>query len=415
VALSAVVAAADGRAAATDTRPVLIGFADALAAPEAAWSLLESGVPVVAFTRRGSRAVLRHCREVPVIPVTAPEDDAEMTVREIGMMLASGGYQSLLPLDDSAVWLCDRIAAGSSEVPVAGPTGTRASLALDKREQLRQARAAGLPVPDTTIVESAEELATVRGLAGGLPVVLKSALAVTERCGRLVHSAGRVCGSEDELAAAVVELSGSEPLLVQPFIAGVGEGLFGLCGPAGPFALSAHRRLRMMNPQGSGSSACVSIPVDPELAAAAGRMLTAVGWRGLFMLEFLRDSDGTAWFMELNGRTWGSTALARRLGLEYPAWTLRQLRNPEVISVSAPREGQVCRHLGRELVHLLMVLRGPRSVALAEWPSRTQALREVLRLRRADHWYNWRAGDSMLFVADTVSTVLRAIRRGGRP
>jgi hypothetical protein len=170
----------------------------------------------------------------------------------------------------------------------------------------------------------------------------------------------------------------------------------------------------MMNPQGSGSSACVSIPVDPELAAGAERMLMQAGWRGMFMLEFLRGSDGTAWFMELNGRTWGSMALARRLGLEYPAWAVRQLADPHFTPMASPAVGQVCRHLGREVVHLLMVMRGPKSVAVKGWPSRRRTVREVFRFDRSEGWYNCRRGDLALFLDDTVSTVRKEVLKGKR-
>ncbi len=389
-------------------RPVLIGFADALAAPEAAWSLLESGVPVVAFARRGSRPSLRRCREIEIVYVTAPEDDARASVSDVAARLADGArFRAVMPLDDAAVWLCDELSRSQSEVQVAGPTDATAAFALDKRQQIAAAAQAGLAVPATTIIESREQIANLEEL----PVVLKAARPVAERDGRLLQGSGRVCGNRAELERAAAAWDPAEPLLAQPFVLGVGEGLFGLCGPDGLAALSAHRRLRMMNPQGSGSSACVSIPVDPELAAGAERMLTAIGWRGLFMLEFLRDGDGTAWFMELNGRTWGSTALARRLGLEYPAWTVAQLQEPDFVPGASTREGLVCRHLGRELVYLLMVLRGPRSVALTRWPGRGEAVRDVSRIRRSDRWYNWRAGDTALFVDDTLSTVLRGSLR----
>jgi hypothetical protein len=82
----------------------------------------------------------------------------------------------------------------------------------------------------------------------------------------------------------------------------------------------------MMNPQGSGSSACVSVHVDSKLAARAERALSA--WaRGHVHGRVPRDHDGTAWFMELNRRAWGGMAPARP-GLEYPAWTIRQLDEP---------------------------------------------------------------------------------------
>jgi hypothetical protein len=132
------------------------------------------------------------------------------------------------------------------------------------------------------------------------------------------------------------------------------------------------------------------------------------------MLEFLRDPDDQAWFIEMNGRAWGSLALARRLGLEYPAWTVRQAFDPAFRPPSVPLDRSVvCRHLGFELVHLARVLRGPRSKALVDWPSRSKTARSVLQIRRGDRWYNWRRDDPLVFVADLFQSVggwLRAAR-----
>jgi hypothetical protein len=65
------------------------------------------------------------------------------------------------------------------------------------------------------------------------------------------------------------------------------------------------------------------------------------------------------------------------------------------------------RHLGREIVHLGMVLaRGG--------PSRAQTVREVLTPHRGDRWYNWRSDEPAVFAADTWSTVRSQLRRPGR-
>ncbi len=391
---------------ALSSRRILIGFADALAAPESAWSLLESGAKVVAFARRGSRPPLRRSRSVEIVEITAPERDAAAATDELSTLLAREGvFRAVMPLDDGALWLCERAAQRGIAVDVAGPTGPRARLALDKRLQFAAASAAGLAVPPTRCVEGAQQLLELRDL----PLVLKPANPVMQRGGRLVRGANHVCGSEAELRAAADAWDGAQPLLAQPLIVGVGEGLFGLARPDGLLALSAHRRLRMANPQGSGSSACVSVPVDPELASGAERMLSEAGWSGMFMLEFLRAPDGIAWFMELNGRTWGSMALARGLGLEYPAWAVRLLDEPQFEPVAAAREGHVARHLGRELTHLMTVMRGPKSVALTHWPSRRRAARDVLRFARGERWYNLRAGEERVFVEDTIGTLLTQI------
>jgi hypothetical protein len=140
-------------------------------------------------------------------------------------------------------------------------------------------------------------------------------------------------------------------------------------------------------------------------------MLHEAGWSGLFMIELLRDRDGRAWFMELNGRAWGSMALAREMGFEYPAWAALQKVDDSFTPPAPPaRDAVTCRHLGREILHLLGVLRGPDSAALRTGPPRRRAVREVLRVRRRDRWYNLHTGYRRLFVYDTIHTVRSGLR-----
>ena len=49
----------------------------------------------------------------------------------------------------------------------------------------------------------------------------------------------------------------------------------------------------------------------------------------MFMIELLRDRTGKVWFVELNGRPWGSMALSRRQGFEYPAWHVKLAIDPQ--------------------------------------------------------------------------------------
>lgn len=388
--------------------PVLIGFAHALAAPEAAASLLAAGLQVVAFAERGTHPPLRRDRRVRLVDIASHLDDAAAAGRELATLARTCGAIALMPLDDASVWLCDHI-AGELGLPVIGPTGAQARLAIDKRLQVRAAAEAGLAVPHTRVCTSRAELFAI----DEFPVIVKPALAIAERDGRLARGSGGVCAGAAELRAAAERFD--EPALVQPWVQGTGEGLFGIVCGGEVVHWSAHRRLRMANPQGSGSSACVAIAPDPALVAASERMLRAIGWNGLFMLEFLRDRDGTAWFMEINGRTWGSLALARRQGLEYPAWAARDtlgLGGPPAPLARGNADGAiVCRHLGREIVHVLSVLRGPRSTALTDWPSRWGTLRAVARVRRGERWYNWSPRRPGVFVQDTLQTVFEPLLR----
>lgn len=386
---------------------VLLGFADALAAIEATWALQDDGADVVAFARRGTRPPVARCKGVRLVEITAPEEDAAAARSELSALLAALAPDAVLPLCDQSVWLCDQAgpAAGSA---LAGPVGAQARLALDKRRQLDLARRAGFFVPPSVHGDGAA-VAAVTG-PGDPPWIVKPALAVQERTGRLTRPAGRVAGDAASAQAAARAVDG--PVIVQPLLNGVGEGIFGLATDTGVVAWSAHRRIRMMNPRGSGSSACRSIAVADDLREAATRFVELAGWRGIFMIELLRDDEGRAAFMELNGRAWGSMALACRRGLPYPAWAVRLALDP-TFRPALPEDPPelVCRYLGGELVHLAVVLRGSRGTDTREWPGRMDAARDVLRVSRDDAWYNARAQQPSVLAADTLFAVRRQLAR----
>jgi predicted ATP-grasp superfamily ATP-dependent carboligase len=279
-------------------------------------------------------------------------------------------------------------------------------LALNKHIQFQAAHEAGFNVPRFLLAQKADEIIrfTVRG---SFPVILKPVRPVSIADGRIVKCPTWVCANRAELDYALEHWSERVPILIQELIAGIGEGVFGLSASDGVRAWSAHRRLRMMNPQGSGSSACVSVSVPEDVREKAQRFIDNTAWRGLFMLELLRDRAGKAWFIELNGRPWGSMALARRQGLEYPAWQARLAIDPkfEIVTEPIPIPGLVSRHVGREIMHLLFVMKGPKSKALTDWPRFWRTLGEVLRIHRRDSLYNWRRDDLRVFFADCYYTL----------
>lgn len=377
---------------------VLTGFAEAFAAVEAVWSLQSAGMDVVLVARTGRRSAARKLRGVRVVEVTAPEVSASGCLRDIEALVSAGGIDAFLPLDDAALWLAGNARWG--ETVVAGPSPDAASWALDKARQFDSARRAGLAVPDSVVFDRPEHIAPA-----AYPCVLKATLPVALVEDALVRPPGAVCSDATELAAARGRLA-AVPTVAQPMVSGVGEGVFGLFDGERIIAASGHRRIRMVNPQGSASSACVSVDVDPHVADGVRRMLQEIGWQGEFMAEFLRDQDGTAWFMELNGRAWGSLALARRRGFEYPAWTVQQaLGLPMFPAAPVAADHVRCRHVGREITHLAFVARGPRSSALTEWPTLSRSLRDVLTVRRADRFYNWNARQPGILALDTWRTL----------
>ena len=125
------------------------------------------------------------------------------------------------------------------------------------------------------------------------------------------------------------------------------------------------------------------------------------------MIETLRDARGAVWFMEFNGRPWGSLALSRRQGFEYASWNTQLALDPNWQLSKQPqiKRNLVCRNLGRELMHLLFVLRGPKSKALTEWPGFFKSFVDVTWVKREHSFYNWRKDDLKVFAFDCCYTL----------
>src|SRR6056297_30977 len=145
---------------------------------------------------------------------------------------------------------------------------------------------------------------------------------------------------------------------------------------------------------------------DKETCAAISRFIDKIGWSGPFMMEFLRGADGRLWFMELNGRLWGSLALARRQGLEYPAWSVAMALNadfkPEFEMAPATKPFEQ-RNLGRDILHLLFVLRGPKTdFHRKTWPRFWRSLRGVLKPAPLRNFYNYDPDHRLYFVRDAI-------------
>lgn len=73
-------------------------------------------------------------------------------------------------------------------------------------------------------------------------------------------------------------------------------------------------------PPGAGASCrAETVRVDPAISDRAARLLAALGWFGLAQLQFVVPEDGRPRLIDLNGRFYGSMALATAAGANLPA------------------------------------------------------------------------------------------------
>ena len=388
-------------------RPLLlVGFAEALSAPEVVFGLKAAGFRLRLFSRLPVPPRLARSAGVECVSITTPELDISAARRDL--LAACEGVDGLFALDDVSLRLCNDIADQTGDIRQIHATGAQAQAGLDKSLQLDAARAAGLDVPDGPVLTQPDALP--ENIA--LPMIAKPVLAVDVQDNRIAKDDVHYLMEQADVARlrALPDLPG--PLFVQPLIHGTGEGVFGHATRDGVLHWSGHERVRMMNPHGSGSSACRVKDPSPDLRAKVETMMRALEWRGPFMIELLRDAQGTAWFMELNGRVWGSMALARRNGFDYPVWAAEAAFDPDYVPEQGPQRQTTVRHLGRELLHLLFLIRGPKTDFHRQtWPRLSRSLPAVLCPGAARGFYNFDPNHRWFFLGDALDAVRATLRK----
>ena len=266
----------------------------------------------------------------------------------------------------------------------AGPRGSAADFALDKPLQIEAALAAGMNVPRTSIAYAPNDVLT---RAKELPLVLRPARAVASSADRLRRGRSRICGTEKELATALAEWAGSDPLLVQPYIRGTGEGVFGLATSDGIRAWSAHRRLRMMNPHGSGASACQSQSVAEQIRGQVEYLVCQVKWRGLFMVEvWMTRRASLVCGIQRPGVGQHGTRPSSESGI--PAWAAKLALAQDFVT-SDPRPSVSGAAVLRETSCILFLVRG---LNRPHWLTGLLFGKQPTRSPERDY-HNWRRSD----------------------
>lgn len=194
------------------------------------------------------------------------------------------------------------------------PSRDALAIALSKQMTLELAMSRGVRVPQSRLISKADELQP----ADAYPVVLKpvtSVVAVRESMQRLDAVIAR---TEAERRAALSRLLDFCSVQEQNYISGVGVGVECLYRYGSLECCFVHERLHELPLTGGGSTYRRSLPLVPEVVRDAKRLLDALNWHGVAMVEFKRDADGIYWLMEINPRFWGSLALSIDAGVDFP-------------------------------------------------------------------------------------------------
>lgn len=252
--------------------------------------------------------------------------------------------------------------------------------AFDKAETIRIAKKVGVPVPKTAVLTKLSEAEKLAAQIG-YPVVVKPRYSVYWDGASFWLTYGpQYVNTPEELQNVISQYPSNKPLpLLQEFIPGKGIGGFFLMDKDGNVCAEfAHKRLRDVRPTGSGSTLRQSTRLDPKLRELSVSLLRGMQWWGIAMVEFRKDErNGNIYLMEVNGRFWGSLALAIEAGVNFPKLLVDVVQG-QTVKPPSYQEGIVVRWWLGDLLRTIRLMKGKPKNYPGKFPSRLSALWEFI-------------------------------------
>jgi len=301
----------------------------------------------------------KYCRKSFLSP--DPLTDGRSFAEEILSIASREKVDVIFPMTEQSIYQLNRVRDRFPKDMILGCAAPETMQAVSNKVELfRLAQSVGVPIPATVFVEGIEDFQEKQRNINDFPVVVKPALSRIPDGDRVVKTGVMYAHDSDDLNKLYESRPALRyPSMIQELIPGPGTGLFTLYDVDHHLALFSHRRLLEKPPSGGVSVLSESVPLDPRMVGDSAKLLSAVGWKGVAMVEFKRDMrDGKAKLMEINGRFWGTLQLAVSSGIDFPALCLDYYlgRKPDEIQSAYAIGYQMKWHLGI-LDHMIIRIR----------------------------------------------------------
>lgn len=242
-----------------------------------------------------------------------PDNEPELFMQKIHEIINEEDVNMIFPVRDSATLLLSKYRdkfPSSVDIPLADYDILIKG--RNKEQTIKIAMQNEIPCPKTYFVNNENEIKEVSESLS-FPVLIKPCESSGSRGIKYVNS-------EEELLNSYKHVKSEYGVsMIQEFIPhGGAYGVETLFNKGEPRAVFVHKRLREY-PRSGGPSTLRESVKYPEIEKYAIKLLKALNWHGVAMVEFRIDSrDGRPKLMEINPRFWGSLPLALHSGVDFP-------------------------------------------------------------------------------------------------
>jgi predicted ATP-grasp superfamily ATP-dependent carboligase len=394
--------------------PVLVLDGHSRAAVETVQSLGRAGIviDVASESPAGAGMCSRYAARKLLQPPPAVPSDFHNWLQ---MQDSQRGYELIVPSTEASLMAIRLLPEWHTLRRRAVLPGDEAlDVALDKLKTWRLSRELGVLAPEARLLSDSRGLET----APDFPLVLKPIHSKVLVNGELQTVAAEIIRDPEAYRRQARQWLPHTALLQQEYVAGRGVGAEFLFDRGKKLWHFLHERVHEMPLAGGASSYRRSIPPIPALLADAERILTALRWHGVAMVEFRVDPQGRHWLLEINPRLWGSLALAIDAGVDFPValWLLAQ--GKQVPAQPSYRAYYYTRDLKNDWEWFKANFRADHNDSLLQTRSTWSAMIETLRpLAGRESWDHFDLHDLALtrkVLRDIVEHQVRLVRRKAR-
>ena len=241
-------------------------------------------------------------------------DDESIYLNEIISILKNNNIKVLLPIGNISNNLVSRFKSEINrytKVPIVDYD--KMNIAQNKSKTFKLAKEINIPIPLTYHINSVHEIECIKEKIS-YPAVIKK---VNPNESGVIY-----CNNSMELTTLykgnAKQLNEKNKLpIIQEYIMGEGVGFYALFNKGKCKAYFMHERLHEY-PITGGSSTLAKSSYNEKLKYMGEKILSALNWHGVAMVEFKKDKMGHYYLMEINPKFWGSLELSYTAGLNFP-------------------------------------------------------------------------------------------------
>jgi predicted ATP-grasp superfamily ATP-dependent carboligase len=280
-------------------------------------SLARQGHEVYGLVHPGEKQPLafysRYCRRVFYVD----QQNEETFLRELVGVLVAHQFDVLIPVGFPVTHYVAKHASDLTHyVRFLSPSYESELVATDKFEIQQLAQKVGVPSPRTLLVMNRDEIGAASEKLG-FPIIMKGRRESGQSTVATAHTPDELSAQFQDLATRFSLDQEAYPVL-QEFVPGWGCGFFAIYDKGECKRVFMHRRIREYPPTG-GVSCCARSFHDARLSEYGRKLLDALAWNGVAMVEFRYDERIKDYkLIEINAKFWGSLELALASGADFP-------------------------------------------------------------------------------------------------